>query len=342
MRLLITGASGNVGTALLRRLSGTAHQVLGVSRRDPGKIAPYDAVQWHTVDLAAPNAEELLTVACEGVDTVIHLGWAIQPGRDRQLLRRTNQGGTRAVVHAVRTAGVRHLIHMSSVGAYSPGPQDVPVNEDWPTQGIASSSYSVDKSAAERIVDELAGSTTVLTKVRPSLILQPDAASEIARYFIGPLLPAALIRRPVLRCAPWPAALRLQFVHADDVADALVRIAESGLSGALNLASQPVVDRDLARGIFGGIGPSLPTRLLRAGATLSWLARLQPTEPGWLDLGLGVPLLDTGRAWDELGWRPSLPADEVFSQFLTALSRSQGGQGPLLYPGRRQPLPPGS
>ena len=109
-------------------------------------------------------------------------------------LKAVNQNGTAAVVRAVPAAGVSQLVHMSSVGAYS-RTRPHPVHEDWPTNGVPSSSYSVDKGVAERIVAGLQDSPTRVTVVRPSLILQDAAVAEIARYFVGPLLPGRSRRR---------------------------------------------------------------------------------------------------------------------------------------------------
>jgi len=202
--------------------------------------------------------------------------------------------------------------------------------------------YSLDNSAAERIVSTLAPTETVLSVVRPSLILQDDAAAEITRYFIGPYVPRALATPKLLRWAPFPQAMRLQFVHADDVADALRRIIEQGAGGAFNLAGEPVIDRTRWREIYGNVGPPTPIALLRAGAWASFHAGLQPTEPGWIDLAAGIPLLDTSRARSVLGWQPTHRADDLLAAFLAALRRGQAAAGPVLGPGRRQPLPPGS
>ena len=52
----------------------------------------------------------------------------------------------------------------------------------------------------------------------------------------------------------------------------------------------------------------VPAPLLRAGADLTWKLRLQPTPKGWVDMGLGVPVMDTTRVRRELGWRPAWPS----------------------------------
>jgi nucleoside-diphosphate-sugar epimerase len=338
MRIVITGASGNVGVALLRRLHAEGgHEIVGLTRRPPPTdTEPYSAARWHHIDLADPSVAALMTGLVHDADAVVHLAWAIQPGRDRELLRRTNQHGTQAVVEAVAAAGVPQLVHMSSIGAYSRAePPHRVVDESYPTGGVPTSSYSVDKSAAERVVDELAdASDQVVTTVRPGLILQPDAAAEIARYFIGRLLPTSLLRPSVLRFAPWPKAIAIQIVHADDVADALVRILHRRAAGPLNLAAEPVLDRSTLRDVFGGLGPSVPLPLARAAVAASWQLHLQPTDTGWIDLAQSVPILDTGRAKRDLDWTPFHRADDLLGDFLAALRIRHGTGGPLLHSGR--------
>lgn len=332
MRIVITGASGNVGTALLRKLAGSGHEVRGVSRRRPPDVAPYRGVPWTETDLADLGSARLaLDEALAGADAVVHLAWMIQPSHDRELLRRANQGGTRVVAEAALAAGVAHLLHMSSIGAYSPGPK-VKVDESWPTAGIGSSHYSVDKVACEELLAEFAGSL-VLSRARPTLILQEEAASEISRYFIGRLVPVSVLRRPLVRLAPWPEELALQFVHAADVAAALTLILEQRAAGDFNIAAEPIINRARYRETFGGVGPSMPKAALRALADLSWRAHLQPTDAGWIDLGLGLPLLDTARI-RSLGWVPQHDGDETLRRFVDALAHRRGGSGPLLHPRR--------
>jgi UDP-glucose 4-epimerase len=332
MRIAITGGSGNVGTALLRRLHGDDHQLLAVSRRRPPDVPPYSDADWLELDLAGENAETALTSTLHGVDAVVHAAWLIQPSHDRELMRRTNQRGTRAVAAAAAAAHVPHLVHLSSIGAYSPAPNGEVVTEEWPTDGVPSSPYSVDKAAAERILDDFESALTI-SRMRPTLILQPDAASEAARYFLGRLFPIRLARRPLLRFAPWPHDLALQFVHADDVAAAIDIVLARQAGGAFNVAADPAVDRAVFADVFGGVGPPAPPRVLRAGAALTWHAHLQPTDPGWLDLAMTLPLLATSRL-RELGWSPTHAGTDVLVDFVAAMERGQGGRGPLLYPKR--------
>jgi nucleoside-diphosphate-sugar epimerase len=333
VRIVITGASGNVGTALLLRLGGGEHQLVGVSRRMPPAEPPYNWAEWVCADIGRPDAGPRLRSAFADADAVVHLAWLIQPSRDREAMRRTNQDGTAAVAEAAVAAGVPHLVHQSSIGAYAPG-HGMTVDESWPVTGIASSTYSVDKAGAERIVSAVEDQL-VVSRMRPALIFQDAAASEVARYFLGRLVPTALVRRSVLRFAPLPDALAFQVVHADDVAAAIDLVLSTRAAGAFNVAAPPVIDRAAFREIFGGVGPPVPPPVLRALASLTWHARLQPTEPGWLDLAAQVPRLDTTRL-HQLGWAPTRDATEVLGRFVDAISRGAGRPGPLLHRAQRK------
>src|SRR4051812_4746556 len=84
MTVAVTGASGNLGTALLRRLTAPgsgAAEVRGMARRQPPDVAPYAGVRWYPADLGGPQGEETLAEFMDGVDAVVHLAWALQPGR---------------------------------------------------------------------------------------------------------------------------------------------------------------------------------------------------------------------------------------------------------------------
>ncbi|MGY1742736.1 MULTISPECIES: NAD-dependent epimerase/dehydratase family protein [unclassified Blastococcus] len=340
LRVAVTGASGNVGTALLRRLADPASgvaEVRGLARRRPPDVAPYTGVTWHLTDLGEQASEDDLPAALEGVDAVVHLAWALQPGRHPDRLHAVNVDGTYRVARAAARAGVAQFVHMSSLGAYAAGARDQQVSEDWPTTGIPSSQYSRDKSSAERVVRQMLGhrGDTTLTVVRPTLVMQPQAASEIGRYFLGPLLYGAARALPsaVAQVLPLPLpALRVGFVHADDVADALVRMLDRRASGPFNLAAEPTLDADGLAAALGTRRIPVPAFVLRAALTAAHAAYLVPTEPGWLDLGLGAPALDTTRARTLLDWTPEHAGDDVLRQFVAALGRGEGAPGPLLEP----------
>src|SRR3954470_24050659 len=348
LRVAVTGASGNVGTALLRRATAPGRggaEVRGLARRQPPSIAPYDGARWHLADLGETRSEHELTRFLDGVDAVVHLTWALQPGRQSERLHRVNVEGTRRLARAAAGAGVQHFVHLSSLGAYAAGGGDRKVAEDWPVPGTPSSQYSRDKSQAELVVRELLGARggTTLTVVRPTLVLQPEASSEIGRYFLGPLLfgAARLLPGPVAHLLPLPLPrVTVGFVHADDVADALERMLDRRAPGPFNLAAEPVLDSDAIARALGTTRVPVPAFALRTVLQAAFTARVVPTEPGWLDIGTHVPALDTSRARKLLDWEPIHRSDEVLSQFVAALGRGDGAPGPLLSPAGGRLLDP--
>ncbi|BCL15134.1 NAD-dependent epimerase/dehydratase family protein [Micromonospora sagamiensis] len=331
MRIVVVGASGNVGTAVLRRLRRESGlDLVGVARRfpDPSAGPPYDTVEWHSCDIGEPGAVDQLAGVFAGADAVVHLAWQIQPSHDQRQLRRTNVGGSRTVVEAVLRAKVPALVHASSVGTYAPGPKDHPVSERWPTTGVRGSSYSRDKAQVEALLDGVEREHPELrvVRLRPGLVFQRDAATEITRYFLGPFAPVWLLRYGRLPLVPTHRRLRMQAVHADDVADAYARAVLSDARGAFNVAADPVLTPELVARHFHGWTVPVAAPLLRTAAALTWRARLQPVDPGWVQLALGVPLMSSHRAETELGWRPERDALTALRELFAGMAG--GGHTP--------------
>jgi UDP-glucose 4-epimerase len=317
MRVVVTGATGNVGTAVLWALNADPDidQVVALARRPPSRsLLPAEFV---CADVGADRLEPIFA----GADAVVHLAWLIQPGRDESATRAVNVDGSRRVFDAVVTAGVPSLVYASSVGAYSPGPKDRLVDESWPTGGITSSFYSRHKAAVERDLDLLAAEQPGLriVRLRPGLIFQRSAATEIRRLFIGPLLPGALLRSSLVPISPDVPGLRFQAVHSDDVADAYRRAVLSDVSGPFNVAADPVIGAAELSRLLDARPLRIPARIVRVGAAATFALRLQPAEPGWVDMALGVPLMSVERAYAELGWSPGHSSLQAIGELFAGL-----------------------
>jgi UDP-glucose 4-epimerase len=328
MRIVVTGATGNVGTAVLRALGRDpdVDSILGLARRIPE--ARPAKVEWAEADVVSADLAALF----RGADAVIHLAWLIQPGRDEETLHRVNVDGSVRVFQAAAQAGVGALIHASSIGAYSRGPKQPPVKEDWPTTGIPSSFYSRHKAACEHALDEIAAEHPELriVRLRPALIFQRSAATEIRRYFVGPFLPNRLVDRRLLPVVPDVPGLAVQAVHTDDVAEAYRLAVQRDVQGAFNIAADPPLDPpELAR-ILGARRIPVPARVLRALADATFRLHLQPTEPGWLDMGLAVPLMDTTRAREELGWTPRRTSEDALLELMEGLRQGADADTPVM------------
>ena len=332
MRIAVTGASGNIGTALLRRLAGTEHDVVGVSRRRPEDAAPYDSAEWVSVDLSRDHDNDALRAAFTGADAVVHLAWGFQPSHREDYLAALGIGGTRRVTDAVTAAGVPHLVHMSSVGTYSPKKDDAPVDESWPTKGVPTSMYSRHKAAAERLLDRLERESpdVVVSRMRPGIVGQRNAGSALLRYALPAVVPAAVVDHvPVL---PLDRGLAVPMVHADDVAEAIVRVLESRAPGAFNLAAPTAITAGDIAHVLGARLVHVPSAAVRAAVSLSWHARIQPVDPGWVDMGFALPLLDSGRARSELGWSPTHDALSVLAETVEGMREAAADRSPVLRP----------
>lgn len=323
MRIVITGASGNVGTAVLEQLiSSGDHELVGVVRRPPPPEGVYGDVAWHAVDLATATAARELPQILDGADAVVHLAWGFQPTRNTAYLRQVAVGGTTAVLDAAHQANVGQLIHMSSAGAYAPGRYGHLVDESWPTTGVQSSPYSRFKSTVEAALDDYErrhGDTAIpIARMRPGFVVQRIAASGLLRYALPPFVPMQLVR--LLPLLPVDRRLCFPVVHADDVATAVVRAVETGATGAFNLAADPPTTPDEIARVMDVRPVHVPSALLGTLVDLTWRARLQPVDRGWVDMIFTVPLLDCSRARTELRWQPAWSSTDALADLFAAIA----------------------
>jgi nucleoside-diphosphate-sugar epimerase len=337
MRVVVTGATGNHGTSLVRHLAAdpAVTAITGIARRRPALTVP--KTEFVTRDITKDPLEDLL----RGADAVVHLAWLIQPMRDERVTHATNVVGSQRVFEAAARAAVPALVHASSVGAYSPGPKDRTVDESFPTDGIPSSYYSRHKAAVERILDsfEAAHPEMRVVRVRPGLVFKREAGTQIRRLFAGPLLPNPLVRRALVPLVPAPERLRFQAVHTEDLAEAYrLCVRDEDFRGPVNVAADPVLDPASLGGALGARPVPVPGAVLRGLADLTFRLRVQPTEPGWLDLALGVPLMDVTRARTELGWTPRFTALDAFNALFDGIRDGAGDATPPLSPRTSGPL----
>ena len=337
MKIAVLGATGNHGSSLVRRLSRDpeVEAITGIARRLPALDVP--KVTWTSADISKVDLAPVLA----GHDAVVHLAWLIQPGRNERLTHAVNVEGSSAVFDAVARAGVPTLIHASSVGAYSPGPKDRAVDESWPTEGIGTSFYSRHKAAVERILDSFEASHPGLrvVRARPGLVFKREASTQIRRLFAGPFVPSPVLRRGLIPVVPATERLRFQAVHTDDLAEAYrLMLLRDEARGAFNIAADPVLDARTLGEVLGARPLTVPAAALRLGASASYHLRLQPSEPGWLDMGLGVPIMDCTKAHRDLGWEPRRTATEAFAELFDGMRESAGLDTPPLDPDTSGPM----
>jgi UDP-glucose 4-epimerase len=333
VRVVIVGASGNLGTALVRRLAAEgSYDIAAVSRRPPDLTGPYAAVRdWRSVDVGSLGAERLLTDAFHEADAVVNLAWGFQPTRRPDVLHDTGVRGSAHVLGAAAAAGVGHLIHTSSVGAYAPRRDLTPVTESFPVTGVDGSLYSSHKVLAEQHLDrwELAHpGQLILSRLRPGFVLQGEAGAALFRYGLPNWLPGGALR--LLPVLPLHHSFTIPVVHADDVADATTRLLGKPTHGAFNLAADRAVTRDDVAGVLGAKAVDLPPAVLTGLVDATWRAHLQPLDAGWIRLAYAVPLLDSARARTELGWAARRDPVDALAEAVDGMRHGRGVDSPVL------------
>jgi UDP-glucose 4-epimerase len=329
IRVVVIGATGNVGAVLVRKLSAdpAIGSLVAIARRRPDDL-PLPKVTWQTADITTDD----LTALVRGADCVVHLAWVIQPSHDLAVLRRVNVLGSERVFEAVGDAGVPSLVYASSNGTYAPGPRDRPVDETHPTTGVRSAFYARHKAEVERMLDafEEAHPTVRVVRMRPALIFRRTAAVEVRRLFLGPFVPTFALRPSLVPIVPDVDGLIFQAVHCDDVAEAYRLAIVSDVRGAFNLTAEPILSPRTLADLLGARTVRIPAKVVRRLVDLTWRLRLQPTPPGWFDMGIQVPMITSRRAERELGWHPRRTAVEALEGLLAGLRERADDRTPPL------------
>ncbi|HUW98509.1 MAG TPA: NAD-dependent epimerase/dehydratase family protein [Acidiferrobacter sp.] len=294
MRVLITGAAGCLGRALLPALLAD-RRISVVIGHD---IRPLSLKHHRLMFLQGDIRDPALRETVKGVDAVIHMAFVViesQLGRERANRARAqaiNLGGIDAIL-ATLPATAR-LIHLSSASVYGTNPY--PLTESAPLRPLPGFGYAHDKALVEeRLIEAEAGGLRCL-RLRPHVILGPNAQPFLRGVLRWPFYPRLADPAP-----------QLQVVHEHDVVAAIQAGLFADATGAVNLACEDSLSfqemQKACHRITIGVRPAI------ARAAVAWAFRylgIGP-DPAW-GAGLELPLvLDCARARDVLGWQPRFP-----------------------------------
>jgi dihydroflavonol-4-reductase len=239
MKALVTGGTGFIGSAVLRRLltEGIAVRALVRRNSDRSNINDLDieVVEGDLMDDAS------LARACVGCDALFHVAadyrlWAPK----RSEIYRTNVEGTRAILRAASDAGVRRIVYTSSVATLDPPGAGIPGNEETPaTLADMVGHYKRSKFMAENVVRDFVLKGLAVVTVNPSA---PVGPRDIKPTPTGrTMLEAAAGRMPAY------VDTGLNIVHVDDVAEGHWlafkhgRVGESYVLGGTNMTLREIL-----------------------------------------------------------------------------------------------------
>lgn len=291
MKVFLTGAASHLAAALLPRLlaAPAIEAVTGLDLRASAYSHPrYREIR---ADVCTADWTRLL----DGHQALVHLAYVVMRGHlPLARMEAVNVAGAQRLFDA--GARLSRVIHLSSAGIYGNGEN---LAEWAPLAPLPGFHYAQHKARLEAWLEARHPS---VVRLRPHVILGPRSQPFLRRMARSRFYPAA--------GEPLP---RYQFIHEDDVAEAILAALQKSAAGPYNLAHpNSFTLRELAaRSGHDPVGlPLAAIKTLHYGA---WLLAGSGGEPGWLK-GLKRPLtLDCSRAERELGWQARRGLDSLFA-----------------------------
>jgi len=222
MRVLLTGASGFVGSHVTKRLAMLGHETLAVDARPPNYPLPR-GVSFIRADITDPQS--LLHIVGE-FDAVINLASLFSYSASKDLLLRVNVLGTENLMKRIGSLQVKRIIHFSSASIYGFVPRnEQPIPET--REPKPSNDYELSKSLQEKVVRKYTNELGLkLVVFRPAAIY-----GEGSRYGVSKVIKMYLEGK--LRFIPGPGKVTPALVSIDDVVGFLAHVMrnESSTSG---------------------------------------------------------------------------------------------------------------
>ena len=284
MRYFVTGATGFVGSHLVRQLLPAGHQVVALVR-DPARARGLAGAELVRGDVTDPDS---LRGPMQGVDGVFHVaGWYKVGTSDKAEGTRVNVDGTRNVLEALRELSIPKAVYTSTLAVHSDTHGQL-VDESYRFHGRHITHYDLTKAQAHAVAEDFIRDGLPLVIVQPGVVYGPGDTSQLGRTMRDRRVPAS---PPVTYC----------WAHVDDVARGHVLAMEKGRVGESYHLAGPVHTFAEAMAIRRRVtGWSAPPVRLPAGP-LRVLASVVPAELLRSIAGVSY-IASSEKARRELGW----------------------------------------
>lgn len=310
MRYVVTGGSGYIGSRLIERLveRDETEGVVICDVRPPRRFRP--KAEYQQLDVRDPaRAREILER--ERPDALVHLAFVLNPIHDERTMYEIDVNGTHNVLEAASAADVPHVLVTSSTTAYGAFLDNpVPLTEEHPVRGVPEFEYARDKTESDRLCQlwALRHPDRTMTIVRPCIVFGPNVDNYIVRLwteqpfqadFGGPDVP-------------------IQFVHEDDLVEALVGLLDGRHAGAFNVTGDGMMTTRECAEVAGVRMRRVPLRLYSRLAAVLWRLRVSEVPPGNLHFAANPWVASNEKLKETLGWAPRYTSRETFEVAMRA------------------------
>lgn len=268
-RVTVTGASGYVGTQLIRLLEtlDDVDHILATDIRPPKKQFS-GKVDFVHHDMTEPMDDLLLE---HDIEAVAHLAFILKPSRDHWRTRNINAGGAASVLQSCLNAGVRHMVCFSSTTVYGAHPDNPPLlTEESPIRPVNGFRYGESKAAIEEFLQGFMtpDSGMTMSVLRSCPVIGPNADNFVAKSLSGRVLVAVGGYNPPM-----------QFLHEDDMTAALAYCLLNRVDGVYNVGGSGSITWEEMATIRGRRLLRMPAAILYGLTRLTWALRLQNSSP---------------------------------------------------------------
>jgi UDP-glucose 4-epimerase len=303
MRYVITGGSGYIGSRLVDHLSRRqdVERIVICDLQPPRHYKP--TTEFQQLDVRDRDAVRDVLERAEA-DALVHLVFILNPVHDEQFMYDVDVGGTQNVLEAASLAGTQQVLVASSssaYGAFADNPE--PITEEQPVRGVAGFSYARDKTESDRLCQlwALEHPDRTMTIVRPCIVFGPSVDNYLLRLWTdAPFQPDA-----------GNLDNKIQYVHEDDVVEAMITLLQGRHAGAYNVAGDGLMTLRECAELIGSPIRRMPLAVYRLLGRVFWALRISHAPPGQIEFAIH-PWIVSADKLKQTGWTPRYTSRQTF------------------------------